>query len=88
MATYLPLFYVLLFIVAFLYASVGHGGASGYLAWYAMNHWLQDFAYKIDLSWWIFGLAAAISILITLITVSQQAIKVAIANPVKSLHSE
>ncbi len=58
------------------------------LAWYAMNHWLQDFAYKIDLSWWIFAVAAAISILITLLTVSQQAIKVAIANPVKSLRSE
>jgi putative ABC transport system permease protein len=58
------------------------------LAWYAMNHWLLDFAYKIDLSWWIFALAAAISILITLLTVSQQAIKVAIANPVNSLRSE
>ena len=58
------------------------------LAWYAMNHWLLDFAYKIDLSWWIFALAAAISILITLLTVSQQAIKVAIANPVKSLRAE
>src|SRR5450432_222407 len=58
------------------------------LAWYIMNHWLLDFAYKIDLSWWIFALAAAISILITLLTVSQQAIKVAIANPVKSLRAE
>jgi ABC-type antimicrobial peptide transport system permease subunit len=58
------------------------------LAWYSMNHWLQDFAYKIDLSWWIFALAAGISILITLITVSQQAIKAAVANPVTSLRSE
>ncbi len=57
-------------------------------AWWVMNHWLLDFAYKIDLSWWIFALAAAISILITLLTVSQQAIKVAIANPVKSLRAE
>ena len=69
-----------LILIAFLIASP--------LAWYAMNHWLQDFAYKIDLSWWIFALAAFISILITLFTVSQQAIKVAIANPVKSLRSE
>ncbi len=58
------------------------------LAWYAMNHWLMDFAYKIDLSWWIFALAAIISMLITLLTVSQQAIKVATANPVKSLRAE
>jgi putative ABC transport system permease protein len=58
------------------------------LAWYAMNHWLLDFAYKIELSWWIFALAAVISMLITLLTVSQQAIKVATANPVKSLRAE
>jgi putative ABC transport system permease protein len=58
------------------------------LAWYAMNHWLMDFAYKINLSWWIFALAAIISMLITLLTVSQQAIKVATANPVKSLRAE
>lgn len=58
------------------------------IAWYSMSHWLQDFAYKIDLSWWIFALAAAISILITLITVSQQAIRAAVANPVTSLRSE
>ncbi len=58
------------------------------LAWWTMNHWLLDFAYKIDLSWWIFALAAAISMLITLLTVSQQAIKVATANPVTSLRSE
>ena len=53
-----------------------------------MNHWLQDFAYKIDISWWIFALAAAVSILITSIIVSYQAIKVAITNPVTSLRSE
>jgi putative ABC transport system permease protein len=58
------------------------------LAWWAMNDWLLDFAYKIDLSWWIFALAAIISMLITLLTVSQQAIKVATANPVNSLRSE
>ena len=58
------------------------------LAWWAMNNWLIDFAYKIDLSWWIFALAAGISMLITLLTVSQQAIKVATANPVKSLRAE
>ena len=69
-----------LILIAFLIAAP--------LGYYTMYHWLQDFAYKIDLSWWIFALAAAISILITLLTVSQQAIKVAVANPVKSLRTE
>ncbi|BAU54391.1 ABC transporter permease [Mucilaginibacter gotjawali] len=58
------------------------------LAWWAMNKWLQGFAYRIALSWWIFLGAAAIALLIALITVSFQAVKAAIANPVKSLRSE
>jgi putative ABC transport system permease protein len=58
------------------------------VAWWAMNKWLQDFAYRINLSWWIFVLAASIALLIAMITVSIQAIKAAIANPVKSLRSE
>lgn len=58
------------------------------LAWWAMNKWLQSFAYRIDISWWIFLAAAFIAILIALITVSFQAIKAAIANPVESLRSE
>jgi len=58
------------------------------LAWYSMNHWLQDFAYKIDISWWIFALAAGVSVLITGVTVSYQAVKAAFANPVHSLRSE
>ncbi|WP_224998680.1 ABC transporter permease [Cesiribacter sp. SM1] len=58
------------------------------LGWYAMNHWLQDFAYRIQLSWWIFGLAGAGAMLIALLTVSFKAIKAAVANPVKSLRSE
>jgi putative ABC transport system permease protein len=58
------------------------------LAWWAMNKWLQGFAYRIALSWWIFLSAAAIALLIALITVSFQAVKAAIANPVKSLRSE
>jgi hypothetical protein len=58
------------------------------LAWYSMNHWLQDFAYKIAISWWIFALAAAVSLIITFITISYQAVKAAVANPVTSLRSE
>ncbi len=58
------------------------------VAWYAMNQWLKDFAYKIDLSWWIFALAGILAVLIALLTVSFQAIKAALANPVKSLRSE
>ena len=58
------------------------------VAWYSMNQWLQNFAYKIALTWWIFALAAGVSVLITCITVSYQAVKSAIANPVNSLRSE
>jgi putative ABC transport system permease protein len=53
-----------------------------------MNKWLRDFAYRIHISWWIFIVAAALTILIALLTVSFQAIKAAVANPVKSLRSE
>jgi putative ABC transport system permease protein len=58
------------------------------VAWWAMNKWLQSYAYRINISWWIFLAAGIIAILIALITVSFQAIKAAIANPVKSLRSE
>jgi putative ABC transport system permease protein len=58
------------------------------VAWYFMNKWLLDFAYRINISWWIFIVAAALTILIALLTVSFQAIKAAVANPVKSLRSE
>ncbi len=58
------------------------------LAWWAMNRWLQDFAYRIDIGWWIFIAAGVIALLIALITVSSQAIKAALANPVKSLRTE
>ncbi|MEO6583902.1 MAG: FtsX-like permease family protein, partial [Ferruginibacter sp.] len=58
------------------------------LAYWAMDKWLQDFAYRIDISWWVFVLAAVGALLIALLTVSFQAIKAAIANPVKSLRTE
>jgi len=58
------------------------------IAWWAMNKWLQDFAYKIPISWWIFALSGIIAIAIALFTVSFQSIKAALMNPVKSLRSE
>ena len=58
------------------------------IAWWAMHKWLQDFAYRVNIGWWIFLIAAATALLIALITVSFQAIKAAIANPVKSLRTE
>jgi putative ABC transport system permease protein len=56
--------------------------------WYAMNKWLQDFAYRVEISWWIFPLAGIISLLIAFFTISIQAIKAAMANPVTSLRTE
>jgi putative ABC transport system permease protein len=58
------------------------------LAYYFMYTWLQDYQYRAALSWWIFTLAGAGALLITLLTVSFHAIKAAIANPVKSLRTE
>jgi putative ABC transport system permease protein len=72
--------FIRLVLIAFIIASP--------IAWYSMISWLQDFAYKVDVSWWVFVLAAVISIFIALLTISYQAIKSAMANPVKSLRSE
>jgi putative ABC transport system permease protein len=58
------------------------------VAWYYMHQWLQDYPYRINMSWWIFILGGVASVLIALLTVSFQAIKAAIANPVKSLRTE
>jgi putative ABC transport system permease protein len=58
------------------------------VAYYFMNRWLQDFAYKIEISWWMFALAGGIALVIALATVSIQAIKAATANPVESLRYE
>lgn len=58
------------------------------LAWFGVHRWLQDFAYRIDMSWWVFIVAGLLALSIALITVSFQAFKAALANPVKSLRSE
>jgi putative ABC transport system permease protein len=69
-----------LVIIAFVIASP--------LAWYFMNNWLQDFAYRINITGWIFVVAGVVAILIALITVSMQVLKAAASNPVKALRSE
>ncbi len=58
------------------------------IAWYLLSKWLQDYAYRIEIEWWMFALAAAMVVLVAVITISFQAIKAAIANPVKSLRTE
>lgn len=69
-----------LVIVAILIASP--------VAWWAMHKWLQDFPYRITISWWIFILTGLAALLIALLTVSFQAIKAALMNPVKALRTE
>ena len=72
--------FVMLVIISFLIAVP--------LSYYFMHNWLQNYSYRTQLSWWIFIAAGVGAIVITLITVSFQAIKAAIANPVKSLRTE
>jgi putative ABC transport system permease protein len=72
--------FLLLVILSLLIASP--------IAWYAMNKWLQDYAYRIDIEWWVFAMAGSSAVLIAFVTISFQAIKAALANPVKSLRSE
>lgn len=72
--------YMSLILIAFLIASP--------IVWWAMNVWLQNFVYRLEISWWIFPLAGMVAVLIAFATVSFQAIKAALANPVKSLRTE
>ena len=72
--------FMILVVIALLIASP--------VAWYFMNKWLQDFAYHITISWWVFVLAGFAAVFIALLTVSFQSIKAALMNPVKSLRSE
>jgi putative ABC transport system permease protein len=69
-----------LIVVAFLVASP--------VAWFIMHKWLQDFAYRIDIEWWVFALAGFLAVAIAVVTISYQAIRAAAANPVKALRSE
>ena len=72
--------FIRLVIIAFVMAAP--------LAYYVMHAWLQDFAYRINIEWWVFAIAGLLAVFIALFTISFQAIKVAIANPVKSLRTE
>ena len=72
--------FVILVLIAFIIASP--------MAWFAMNKWLQNFAYRINISWWVLALAGIGALFIALLTVCFQAIKAALANPVKSLRTE
>ena len=58
------------------------------IAWWAMDKWLEDFAYRVPIMWWMFALAGAMALLIAVCTVSSQAVRAAVANPAKSLKSE
>jgi len=58
------------------------------LAWLVMNNWLENYVYRIEITWWMFLIAGALAIIIALITVSFQAVKAAVANPVKNLRTE
>jgi len=72
--------FIVLIAIAFVIATP--------IAWYFMNKWLQDYVYRIDISWWMFIVGGVVAIIIALATISFQAIKAAVANPVKSLRTE
>ena len=57
-------------------------------AWWAMSSWLQEFAYRIDLQWWVFAVAGGVTISLAILTIASQSIKTAVANPVDTLRSE
>jgi putative ABC transport system permease protein len=58
------------------------------VAWYLMRVWLNDFAYRIPMAWWMFAVAGLLAVLIAFVTTSYHAMKAAVANPVKSLRTE
>jgi putative ABC transport system permease protein len=72
--------FVKLVLIALLIASP--------VAWYFMNKWLASFSYRIDISWWVFAIAGIVAVMLALFTVGFQAVKAALANPVKNLRSE
>jgi putative ABC transport system permease protein len=76
----LSLDYLKLILISFLFAIP--------VGWFAMNLWLRDYAYRINIAWWVFAIAGCVALLIAIVTISLQATKAAVANPVKSLRTE
>jgi ABC-type antimicrobial peptide transport system permease subunit len=72
--------FIVLIVIAFAIAAP--------IAWYYMHQWLQGYVYRIEISWWLFAAGGLVAIVIALATISFQAVKAAMANPVKSLRSE
>jgi putative ABC transport system permease protein len=72
--------FISLILIAFLIASP--------IAWWLMHKWLQDFAYRVGIEWWVFALAGLLAVTIALITISYQAVQAAMRNPIKSLRTE
>jgi ABC-type antimicrobial peptide transport system permease subunit len=72
--------FITLIVIAFAIATP--------IAWFYMNQWLQDYAYRINIGWWVFAAGGLLAIIIALATISFQAIKAAVANPIKSLRTE
>jgi putative ABC transport system permease protein len=72
--------FIVLVLVAFVIAIP--------VTWWIMHNWLQDFAYRINIQLWVFAVAGFLAVMIALLTISFQALKVALANPVKSLRTE
>ncbi len=72
--------FVRLVVIAFIIASP--------IAWFTMHQWLQDFAYRINITWWVFLVAGALALIIALATISFQAVSAALSSPVKSLRTE
>ena len=79
---------VMLFLREFLWLLIIAFIISSAASWYFMNQWLQNYAYRINISWWMFATAGVIALMIVFISVSYQSIKAALANPVKSLRTE
>jgi putative ABC transport system permease protein len=72
--------FMLLVLIAFIIAAP--------VAWYFMNKWLEDFAYRIDIGWWVFAVAGLFAIIIAFATISLHATKAALANPTNNLRTE
>ncbi len=79
---------ILLISKDFLYLVIIATAIASPVAWYLSHKWLQDFAYRINIEWWVFIAAGIASLIMAAFTVSTQAFKAAMANPVKSLKSE